>query len=1473
MASKSRSLDLDASGMVNELDRVTAALLRAQKAQGQVVSQTIKFDAAGNSIIDVVLELANGTQRLTAELRSQVDEVTKVRGAYTLYSHTLKEVQNAQTAAANATAAAQAKTLKSQQIVQQFVRTLPKPGPGKTPIETAAYQAQINALLKLVHTHDVSFKQLEAIWKKFQRGTTDTKGYDGALKEVHATLVRLSKAQQNLGAETKKAAATTKAQADALQKVTDAENKRAAAKARGSIAANRIEGALGPQVEGATLISKQQFHNELNRLTQLKAIYSVTTKQIDDLWRELAAGNINRYEGELGQIQAQIIKIMRAHGRNAIAEDAAAKKSLALAAKRKKQLLEQQKQLKDIHLSWLSIVRLLAVQLAHSAVARLTNAIHDGLSASIELEGSIREITTIAQGVNSRPFDTWASDIRNLSNEYARAQGDVAEGFYQALSNQITDGAETVAFMNEALRFSLAAVSTTESAVNLLTAALNGFQLSAIDAADTSALLFKTIELGRVRAEDMANSLGRIGPLANQLNITLPELAASISSMTIQGLKFNNTSTLLRAVMLKLIKPTETMQSLFEEWGVESGEAAVATFGIVGVLNKLQEASRGSASELGKIFSRLRAIQGAQLLLTSATKDFNKDLNELMTQAVPSYLEAVERATGSAGFTIEQALTRLRNIFITDVGFSLTRTITGHAESLDELEKQMLKVSSTIVILIAGFSAFKIASIAAEFALIRLNTLKKATVAGFLEVAFSAKGAAIALGIVAATYVTIKARALAMSVENRRAFRSMVVDSQEAFTEFVSQTNTFVGRSGRLWTQYWKDVRATSLAGIAEVKAALNKATAGLSDGLETGIEDLQKLGAKGIEGIEKTAAAFEKSTQKAVDRIRQLEEDGFKASVDRTTRLRDLLAKNASPTALASFDQKALRQLTNQRKILESKLARNFQLVQSEDVTASQVEQATREVERDRKRLETVQDKIGSIKEGVLDRRFEAEKEIEKLTKKSEELQRKIAEAEPDKRKNLQRRFQEIEESLSKQELILKSTGGIQKSLIRDENRKLAIAQAEEKVLRSVGHAHEILANKSKLRAAAAKEALSDLLRQDFTREGIDSSNIGAILDERIRRITELFGNEAPAGFLQELERFRLSQLALQDQRSAEVLEERLLAIAKEKLAIKQDEFDVAKRTIEILEKSAANSQSALQTNLTNIENFDPADIQKSLKQLNRLVGAGIFSGARGDFSGGDVREYLQALTELRQSLTTDKTPENLARVNDAYANFTEQSKKVLKAYQVVVDTPTVANDKALLEAKQQQAIARELFEAANEFERAVDIQVKISQGVDLVAELNKQLGELTPKAINNAAERMHDLSLETDEASDEFERLTKNVEKYSAALKKIPPIDPLTSAGGEGFAHGGRKGRDTIPSMLSPGEFVINPTTARKFHSQLLAMNNGLQPRYFGSGGSTSFGDINVNVGGGGATSGVVARDIGVALRREISRGSFRF
>jgi TP901 family phage tail tape measure protein len=274
-------------------------------------------------------------------------------------------------------------------------------------------------------------------------------------------------------------------------------------------------------------------------------------------------------------------------------------------------------------------------------ISSFNNLMMDSIKQAELLQIKVSEIRTISQD-QQMPLEGWTKQMRQLSSQFGVDVLTVAEGAYETLSNQVARGTAAITFMNQALAFGAATVTSTAESVNLLTAALNAFNLDASNTTQVAASMFKTIDLGRVVAKEMSNTLGRTAPLAHTLGITLDELNASLAVMTIQGQKYNTASTQLRSILIKLIKPTDKMKELFAEWGVESGEAAIATFGFQNVIRKLNDEMNkaNGLSRIGELLGRERPIAGLAALARDDMQEFDKTLNKFKT-ATEAYIKAV----------------------------------------------------------------------------------------------------------------------------------------------------------------------------------------------------------------------------------------------------------------------------------------------------------------------------------------------------------------------------------------------------------------------------------------------------------------------------------------------------------------------------------------------------------------------------------------------------------------------------------------------------------------------------------------------------------------------------------------------------------------------------------------------------------------------------------------------------------------
>jgi TP901 family phage tail tape measure protein len=318
---------------------------------------------------------------------------------------------------------------------------------------------------------------------------------------------------------------------------------------------------------------------------------------------------------------------------------------------------------------WQRFSQLIFARALTMAFYNLFNALRQGVSTALDVSKAIGEIQTVSHDLPLQ-YDQWAEAILKVSNNYNALQTDVAEGFYQTLSNQVAQGQQAVNFMETSAAFAKATVSTMEDSVNLLSAALNAFQIPAEQTILVAAELFKTIELGRIRASDMADTLGRSAIMAHQAGISLEEYLAMIEQFTISGVRFSQASTFIINVINKLMKPSTEMKALFQEWGVSSGQAALQVYGLSGVLQKLLQETSGDLGELSDIIKDIRGITGAVGLLTNLDK-VQANIKET-AQGVRDYFQAVKEVTTTTGYIITAEANKVKNIFISQAATALS---------------------------------------------------------------------------------------------------------------------------------------------------------------------------------------------------------------------------------------------------------------------------------------------------------------------------------------------------------------------------------------------------------------------------------------------------------------------------------------------------------------------------------------------------------------------------------------------------------------------------------------------------------------------------------------------------------------------------------------------------------------------------------------------------------------------------------
>src|SRR5512136_2187669 len=334
---------------------------------------------------------------------------------------------------------------------------------------------------------------------------------------------------------------------------------------------------------------------------------------------------------------------------------------------------------KDLLIKGLNGLKIAALGLSAAITASFVKM---GTSAA-EFEKQFANVTTI--------LDTSVVDVKKMKDELLGldnrlgSAADLTEGLYQALSASV-EPAKAIGFVADAAMFARAALTSTNTAVDVITTSLNAYGFAAEKAGNVSDILFETVKLGKVTGEQLAQSIGNSIPLAASMGVSFEELNAHMIVYTRQGINAAEATTRFNGILNEILKPSDDLSKAFKQIGFESGSVAVKTLGVHETLLRLISTTDGSQEALAKLFNNVRALQGVLASTGKGASDFDK------------ILKGLGNVSGSTRDAFEkQALTfdTLKN--------SVNKAFIVLGESFLPIIKDIVKVVTNVVSTIASW--------------------------------------------------------------------------------------------------------------------------------------------------------------------------------------------------------------------------------------------------------------------------------------------------------------------------------------------------------------------------------------------------------------------------------------------------------------------------------------------------------------------------------------------------------------------------------------------------------------------------------------------------------------------------------------------------------------------------------------------------------------------------------------------------
>lgn len=265
--------------------------------------------------------------------------------------------------------------------------------------------------------------------------------------------------------------------------------------------------------------------------------------------------------------------------------------------------------------------------------------------AAGSFEAQLNTINTIARET-PEGLDRIGDGIRKLAREGRGDLADLSAAYYDILSAGVA-AADAQGVLEAASTLAIGSLSTNAEAVDLLTTAINAYGQDASAAARDADLFAKAVELGKVKADEIAASFANVAPIAAQQGIEIEEVAAAYAALTAQGVPAVEVTTQMQRAILDLLSPNKELNALQKETGVNF-MALARDKGLVVALQAMRDAVNGDEQAFKDLFGRVEGYKFALQTTGAQQGIYNRALDAMGASAGTAAGQMGERAHGLA---------------------------------------------------------------------------------------------------------------------------------------------------------------------------------------------------------------------------------------------------------------------------------------------------------------------------------------------------------------------------------------------------------------------------------------------------------------------------------------------------------------------------------------------------------------------------------------------------------------------------------------------------------------------------------------------------------------------------------------------------------------------------------------------------------------------------------------------------------
>ncbi|MCC8164504.1 MAG: phage tail tape measure protein [Lachnospiraceae bacterium] len=303
--------------------------------------------------------------------------------------------------------------------------------------------------------------------------------------------------------------------------------------------------------------------------------------------------------------------------------------------------------------TWKMTLSNLASQAISSLISKCTELAGNIIELGTGTETSFAQLETIAGAEN---IDSLKASISDLAKETGVSSSDLATVAYNAISAGAS-AEEAMDMVSSATKLGVAGFTDADSALSVLSTAMNSYGDAAGTAAEISDSLIQVQNLGVTTIGELSSSMGKAIATGSAYSVNLGNLESAYVSITKAGISTEEATTYLNSMMNELGDSGSDVSAILQE---QTGQS----------FTQLMEDGYSLGDVLGILYDACDGDSTALMNLWGSAET-GKASNAIVNQGLTEFNENLETITGSSGAT-EDAYSTMADTMETKINIMKT---------------------------------------------------------------------------------------------------------------------------------------------------------------------------------------------------------------------------------------------------------------------------------------------------------------------------------------------------------------------------------------------------------------------------------------------------------------------------------------------------------------------------------------------------------------------------------------------------------------------------------------------------------------------------------------------------------------------------------------------------------------------------------------------------------------------------------